>query len=169
MVWFLIVLLFFLDGDIVGMIGDFEKGVFVFVVGGCVLCYIVKGVDDGLLVLFGGQIFEIEFGIFYVLNIFLDFVYGIGVWDMFDLVNVVKQGVFFEGQYYYFVFFYGFYIWVFMQDIVDLVVYMQILFVLDILSQDYGLIFLFNIWCLVGGWKLFFLSDDWVVDGDLID
>lgn len=157
------------DDVIAGMTGDPEKGALVFAAGGCASCHIAKGADDGSLVLSGGQTFETEFGTFYAPNISSDPVHGIGAWDTLDLVNAVKQGVSPEGQHYYPAFPYGSYTRASTQDIVDLAAYMQTLPASDIPSQDHELIFPFNIRRSVGGWKLLFFSDDWVVDGDLTE
>lgn len=60
---------------------DVKNGEIIFWVGGCESCYVVKGVDgDVKLIFFGGVLFLIFFGIFYLLNILLDEKVGIGKW-----------------------------------------------------------------------------------------
>ena len=157
------------EAAIDGMTGDADRGALVFAAGGCGSCHTAPGAEDGTLILSGGQAFATEFGTFHAPNISSDPVHGIGAWTTIDVVNAVKRGVSPKGQHYYPAFPYGSYGRAETQDLVDLAAYLGTLPASDIPSLPHDIGFPFNIRRSVGGWKLLFWSDDWVIDGDLSD
>jgi mono/diheme cytochrome c family protein len=153
-----------------GLQGDVGRGRQVFLAGGCASCHAAldaKG-DDKLL-LAGGQTFPSPFGTFVAPNISPDPEQGIGGWSALDLANAMTRGVSPDGEHYYPAFPYVSYSHAGLQDVADLHAYLMTLPPVATPSQPQQVGFPFNIRRTLGGWKLLFLTDSWVIDGDLTD
>ena len=148
--------------------GDPAKGELVFWATGCASCHMAdKATGDAQLVLSGGQRFPSDFGTFVAPNISQDPDQGIGNWSLLDLANAITRGVSPEGEHYYPALPYGSYAKMEMQDVADLYAFMKTLPADPTPSQPHELGFPFNIRSTIGGWKLLFLSNDWVLPGNL--
>ncbi|MEQ5870606.1 c-type cytochrome [Sagittula sp. NFXS13] len=141
--------------------GDVEAGKTIFTAAGCASCHHAPGSDDKL-VLSGGQAFASAFGTFYAPNISPSDA-GIGGWSVVDLANAVTQGVGKAGEHLYPAFPYTAYTKMLDQQVADLHAYMQTLPPSDTTSQPHDVGFPFNIRRSLGGWKLLFFSDDYVM------
>ena len=122
---------------------------------------------EAKLVLSGGQEFPSPFGTFHAPNISMDPEAGIGDWTALDFWNALHHGTSPDGQHYYPVLPYGAYIHLDPQDVVDLHAYMQDLPADGTPSRPHDVSFPFNIRLALGGWKLLFLNEGWVMEGDL--
>ncbi len=142
--------------------GDATAGKQVFIAAGCASCHHAPESDDKL-VLAGGQTFQTAFGSFAAPNISPHPDAGIGDWGVADLATALRRGTSPEGRHYYPAFPYAAYIRMADQQIADLWAYMRRLPPDPTPSQAHDLDFPFNIRRSVGGWKLLFLSDDWVM------
>lgn len=159
-----------LDGPEVldGLTGDPAAGALVFTAAGCASCHMPEGATgDGSLVLSGGQRFASPFGTFTAPNISMDPEHGIGAWSALDLWNALHNGTSREGRHLYPAFPYASYIRMTPQQVVDLHAYMQSLPADPTPSAPHDLGFPFNIRASLGGWKLLYLRDGWVMEGDL--
>ena len=153
---------------LVGVSGNAEHGESVFLAAGCASCHVEKGTDAEVApVLAGGMRFPSEFGTFIAPNISSDPVYGVGSWSDYDLANAITQGISPEGAHYYPAFPYDAYNKAKMADIADLIAYMRTLPGSQTPSQPHEVGFPFNIRRTLGGWKTLFVSQDWVLTGDL--
>ncbi len=154
-----------LDEDaLAGVEGDVENGQRVFTAAGCASCHAAPDTKgDDKLVLAGGQKFPSDFGTFIAPNISPDPTEGIGDWTAAEFASAVTQGVSPEGQHYYPAFPYGAYTKMKKQDLADLWAYMQTLPASDTASQPHDVGFPFNIRRALGGWKLLFMDDNWVL------
>lgn len=151
-----------------GLTGDADRGALVFAAGGCASCHTTPDmVTEDAPNLGGGRRFETQFGTFIAPNISSDPDQGIGAWTDLELVNAVMRGVSPDGSHYYPAFPYASYIHADVSDIVDLAAYMRTLPAVQTPSQDHEVGFPFNIRRSLGGWKLLFLNENWVVDEDL--
>ncbi len=151
-----------------GLSGDAVAGELVFTAAGCASCHMVEGAsDDAKLVLAGGQHFPSPFGTFTAPNISMDPEHGIGGWEALDLWNALHHGTSPNGQHYYPAFPYASYVRMTPQQVVDLHAYMQTLPADPTPSAPHDLGFPFNIRASLGGWKLLYLRDGWVMTGDL--
>ncbi len=146
-----------------GLTADAEKGEAVFTAAGCASCHHAPRSEDKLL-LAGGQPFASDFGTFYAPNISSHPQAGIGGWSVEDLANAVTQGVSPKGQHYYPAFPYVAYSKITPQDLTDLHAYMMTLPADATPSKPHDVGFPFNIRRSLGGWKLLFASDDYVID-----
>jgi len=158
------------DGDAVlsGLTADASRGQQVFTAAGCASCHMADGASgEAKLVLAGGQRFASPFGSFTAPNISMDPDHGIGNWSALDLWNALKHGTSPDGQHYYPVFPYASYIRMTPQQVVDLHAYMQTLPADATPSAPHDVPFPFNIRAALGGWKLLFLREGWVMTGDL--
>jgi len=158
------------DGDAVlsGLRADASRGQQVFTAAGCASCHMADGASgEAKLVLAGGQRFASPFGSFTAPNISMDPDHGIGNWSALDLWNALKHGTSPDGQHYYPVFPYASYIRMTPQQVVDLHAYMQTLPADATPSAPHDVPFPFNIRAALGGWKLLFLREGWVMTGDL--
>lgn len=156
------------DGALAGLTGDATRGEQVFFAGGCASCHAAADAKgDAKLVLAGGQTFPSPFGTFVAPNISPDPENGIGGWSASDLANAMMRGVSPDGAHYYPVFPYASYIHADMQDIADLHAFLMTLPPVATASPPHQVGFPFNIRRSLGGWKALFLTDDWVIDGDL--
>jgi len=152
-----------------GLTGDATRGEQVFWASGCASCHMAPGATgEAQLVLSGGQKFPSPFGTFVAPNISPS-AQGIGGWSLADFASAVTRGVSPEGQHYYPAFPYASFIRMELQDVADLKAYMDGLPPSDTASLPHEIGFPFNIRRSLGGWKLLFLRDDWVIDDPLTD
>ncbi len=152
--------------DIALVSGDVTRGERVFYAGGCSSCHAApkaEGADK--LKLGGGLAFKTEFGTFYAPNI-SPHENGIGGWSALDLVNAMKHGTSPEGQHYYPAFPYTSYAKARVADIVDLKAYLDTLEPIETANIPHDVGFPFNIRRSLGGWKLLFMDDGWVLETD---
>ena len=150
-----------------GLAGDPARGETVFAAAGCASCHVAPGAAEGAeLVLAGGQRFPSDFGTFVAPNISPS-ASGIGGWSVADLGNALMRGVSPEGAHYYPALPYGSYARMQPQDVADLHAYMQGLPPSDAVSQPHEIGFPFSIRRTLGVWKALFLTDGWVMQGDL--
>ncbi|MCE0504841.1 cytochrome c [Roseivivax sp. GX 12232] len=143
---------------------DATAGEAVFTAAGCASCHHApkaEGADK--LVLAGGQSFETEFGTFRAPNISPHPEAGIGAWTLEDFAGAVTRGTTPGGSHYYPAFPYAAYARMAPQDVADLWAYMQELPESAETSAPHDLGFPFSIRASLGGWKMLYLSDDWVV------
>ncbi|WHZ37184.1 cytochrome c [Sagittula sp. MA-2] len=141
--------------------GDPARGETVFTAAGCASCHHTPDSEDKL-VLAGGQAFPSDFGTFYAPNISPSEA-GIGGWSIVDLANAVTRGVSPEGEHLYPAFPYTSYTKMEDQDVADLHAYIMSLEPSDTASKPHDVGFPFNIRRSLGGWKLLFFSDDYVM------
>lgn len=152
-----------------GLIGDPKAGEQVFWAAGCASCHMApeaKGAAQ--LVLAGGQAFPSPFGTFRAPNI-SPAPQGIGGWTLAQFADAVTRGVSPEGQHYYPAFPYTSYARMEMQDVADLKAFMDGLPPSDAASLPHEIGFPFNIRRNLGGWKLLFFREDWVIADPLSD
>lgn len=142
--------------------GDAGRGETVFWAGGCASCHKAEGGEDSLA-LPGGRRFVTQFGTFVAPNISPDPTQGIGGWTVVEFASALKEGTSPDGSHYYPSFPYGTYARMTDQDVADLWAFMQTLPAQDRQNEPHDLGFPFNIRLSVGGWKLLFLNDDWVM------
>lgn len=154
-----------LDSDaLAGLGGDPAKGKTVFIASGCASCHAApEAKGDAKLVLSGGQKFPSDFGTFIAPNISPHPEAGIGSWTLSEFASAVTKGVSPVGQHYYPAFPYTSYQRMTDQDVVDLWAYWQTLPADATPSQPHEVGFPFNIRRSLGGWKLLYLDDDWMV------
>jgi mono/diheme cytochrome c family protein len=145
-----------------GLTPDAENGRRVFLAGGCASCHAAPDGENDL-VLAGGQRFETPFGTFVAPNITPDPGAGIGGWSALDLWNAMHHGTSPEGAHYYPAFPYSSYVRATPQDVVDLHAYLGTLPASDVPSQPHDLGFPFSVRASIGGWKLLFLTDSYVM------
>lgn len=149
--------------------GDPVHGELVFHAAGCASCHVAPDTaQTERPILSGGQRFATQFGIFVAPNISPS-PEGIGDWTQAEVMNAILRGVSPEGQHYYPAFPWNAYWKADRQDVADLVAYLRTLPPSSASSQPNEIPFPFNIRRAVGGWKLLFLQDDWVVTGDLTE
>lgn len=166
--WFLTLPKPLAEADVAGLTGDAAKGEAVFWAAGCASCHMAAEAKDAdQLVLKGGQRFPSDFGTFIAPNISQDPAQGIGEWSLLDLANALKRGVGREGEHLFPALPYAAYAKMEMQDVADLYAFLKTLPADPTPSADHELSFPFSIRQGVGVWKLLFLSEDWVVQGDL--
>lgn len=150
--------------------GDPDAGALVFAAGGCVSCHAVPEAEaEEKLILAGGLAFPSDFGTFYAPNISSDPDAGIGGWSLPEFARALQAGVSPEGQHYYPAFPYTAYTHMTPQDVTNLWAYMQSLPADATPSKPHDVGFPFNIRRSLGGWKMLFASDDYVLTGDLSD
>lgn len=143
--------------------GNAGAGETVFTAAGCASCHHVPGSEDKLT-LAGGMAFPSDFGTFYAPNISPDPAQGIGGWSLEDFANAVLRGVSPDGQHYYPAFPYNAYNKMTDQDLTDLFAYVQTLPATNTPSQPHDVGFPFNIRRSLGGWKLLFSNESFVMD-----
>lgn len=152
-----------------GLTGDPAQGAQVFWAAGCASCHMAPGAKgEAQLVLAGGQKFPSAFGTFVAPNISPSD-QGIGGWTLEQFANAVMRGVSPEGRHYYPAFPYAAFGKMETQDVADLKAFMDRLPPAATPSQPNELGFPFNIRRSLGGWKLLFLRDGWMVNGDLTE
>ncbi|MCB2129227.1 MAG: cytochrome c [Rhodobacteraceae bacterium] len=156
------------DDAMSGVTADAAHGETVFWAAGCASCHSAPDAEgDARLILSGGQRFPSPFGTFVAPNISSDSDAGIGNWSALDLANAMTRGVSPGGQHYFPAFPYASYNKADLQDIADLRAFLATLPADPRPSEPHDVAFPFNIRAALGGWKLLFLSTDWVVTGDL--
>ncbi len=151
-----------------GLKGDAKNGETVFWAAGCASCHAAadaKGADE--LVLAGGQEFPTQFGTFLSPNISPDKTHGIGGWTLPQFATAMTQGVTPEGTHLYPALPYAAYNKMVPQDVADLWAFMQTLPASATPSQANKVSFPFNIRRTLGLWKRMFVTNDWVITGDL--
>ncbi len=151
--------------DFDGLTGDAKAGEQVFWATGCSSCHAMD--EKNPLVLAGGQAFPTEFGTFYAPNISPDPVHGIGGWTLAEFARAVQKGVGKEGEHLYPALPYNAYNKMIPQDVANLKAYMDTLPASDQASKPHDVAFPFNIRRTLGFWKLLFVSDQFVIKGDL--
>ncbi|WP_298290971.1 cytochrome c [uncultured Litoreibacter sp.] len=155
------------DGELTGLTADAAAGQQVFTAAGCASCHAASKAEAGdKLVLAGGQTFPSPFGTFTAPNISQDPDHGIGGWSASDLASAVIKGTSPDGQHYFPAFPYASYAKMTPQDAVNLHAYMQTLPADATPSQPHDIGFPFNIRRTLGGWKMLFVSESWVLDTD---
>lgn len=151
--------------DFIGLPGDAKTGSEVFWATGCASCHALD--DENPLVLAGGQAFPSAFGTFYAPNISPDPVQGIGGWTLAEFARAIQKGVGRDGAHLYPALPYTAYNKLTPQDVADLKTYMDTLPASDLASKPHDVGFPFNIRRSLGLWKLIFVSDQYVISGDL--
>lgn len=152
---------------VTGMSGDVANGEWVFNLGGCASCHLAPDDENpGKLLLSGGKVFPSPFGSYIAPNISSDATNGIGAWSATDLVNAMRFGTSPTGQHYYPAFPYPSYTRVKIENIVDLKAFLDTLPASNVASQPHQIPFPFNIRASLGGWKMLFLSSDWIANDD---
>jgi mono/diheme cytochrome c family protein len=150
--------------------GEASAGALVFAAAGCASCHAAPGAKgDAKLVLAGGLAFASDFGTFYAPNISAHPEAGIGSWSLPDFARAVTKGVSPAGQHYYPAFPYSAYQHMTPGDVADLFAYLHSLPADETPSRAHDVGFPFNIRRTLGGWKLLFMKDDFVLTGDLPD
>lgn len=150
-----------------GLEGDAGRGAAVFLAAGCGSCHMAPGAtEEARLILSGGQRFASPFGTFLAPNISPS-EQGIEKWSARDLANALMLGTGRDGTHLYPALPYASYSKMMMQDVVDLHAYLMTLPPDATPNQPHEIAFPFNIRTSLGGWKMLFLRDDWVLEGDL--
>ena len=153
------------EAEVNALTPDLARGEIVFHAGGCAACHSVPEADgDARLVLAGGQAFHTFAGTFYAPNISPDPNAGIGGWSRAELVSAVMKGTSPDGKHYYPAFPYGSYAKAELSDIVSLAAFMETLPPDPTPSKPHELGFPFSIRAANGGWKLFNMTTDRVID-----
>ncbi|RYG92098.1 c-type cytochrome [Loktanella sp. IMCC34160] len=149
--------------------GDVERGALVFAATGCASCHAAPEAEgEARRVLSGGRGFASPFGTFYAPNISPGPV-GTGDWTVLNLADALRHGTSPDNRHYFPAFPYGSYSRMQAQDIADLHAYLMTLPASDAENRPHDVGFPFNIRAALGGWKMLFASDDWVLDGDLTE
>lgn len=146
-----------------GLSGDAARGEQVFWAAGCASCHSAAGAEgDDRLVLAGGRAFKTQFGTFHAPNISPSEA-GIGGWTVMDLGNAMMRGVSPSGTHFYPAFPYTSYAKADPADVADLYAFLQTLPASDAADVPNDVGFPFNIRRLLGGWKMLFFSDKFVM------
>jgi len=146
-----------------GVTGDAEAGETVFWAAGCASCHSAPEAEgEERLILAGGRPFATEFGTFYAPNISPSDA-GIAGWSLDDLGNAMMRGVSPSGAHYYPAFPYTSYVKAQPQDVADLYEFIQTLPASDTPNTPHDVGFPFSIRRSLGGWKMLFFSDDYVL------
>lgn len=145
-----------------GLQGDADAGETVFWAGGCASCHKAEGSDDSLA-LSGGRRFVTQFGTFVAPNISPDPTHGIGGWTLPQFASALLEGTSPSGEHYYPSFPYTTYTRMADQDVADLWAFMQTLPAESRENEPHELGFPFNLRLSLGGWKMLFQNDDWVL------
>lgn len=149
---------------------DLALGEVLFYAGGCASCHSAPGAEgEAKLVLSGGRRFPSEFGTFVAPNISPDPTYGIGNWTPAEFADAVLAGTSPSGTHYYPAFPYTSYARMSIADAVSLHAFLATLPADTTPSQAHEVGFPFNIRRSLGGWKLLFAGNDWIVEGDLTE
>ncbi len=150
-----------------GVTGNAERGRIVFAAAGCASCHTAPDAEPTEMpVLSGGRRFVTQFGTFVAPNISPS-AQGIGDWSDYDIVNATLRGVSPEGEHYYPAFPWTTYHRASVQDVADIAAHLRTLPPSEAESLPHEVPFPFNIRRALGGWKLLFLDDDWILLGDL--
>lgn len=149
---------------------DIARGREMFFAGGCASCHSApdaKGEDK--LRLGGGRAFATDFGTFFAPNISPHPSEGIGSWSALDLANALLKGTSPGGQHYYPAFPYMSYAQMTAGDVVSLHAFLGTLPKDGTGNRPHDVSLPFSIRRALGGWKLLYSRDGWIVDGDLTD
>lgn len=147
-----------------GLIGDPVAGEEIFNTAGCASCHSAPNAEgDARLELAGGREFVSDFGTFYAPNISPDPDAGIGNWSTDDLVNALHHGTTPDRDHLYPAFPYTTYARMTLDDIVSLDAYLKTLPAVSTPSKRHDVGFPFNIRRTLGGWKMLFMDNDWVL------
>ncbi|MGL6208640.1 MAG: c-type cytochrome [Paracoccaceae bacterium] len=145
--------------------GDPAAGEAVFWATGCASCHMAPGATgEAQRVLAGGMAFPSAFGTFYAPNISADTQHGIGGWTQAELAGAVMDGVGRGGAHLYPALPYNAYNKMAPQDMADLYAYMTTLPADPTPSKPHEVAFPFNIRASLGGWKLLFQRQSWVLE-----
>ncbi len=148
--------------------GDPGKGALVFWAAGCASCHTApNAAASDQPVLAGGQAFASPFGTFIAPNISTDATAGIGGWTTLAFAHAIMDGVSPQGQHYFPALPYAAYARMEPQDVVDLKAFMDTLPADPTASLPHQIGFPFNIRRSLGIWKLMFLRDGWVLNGEM--
>jgi mono/diheme cytochrome c family protein len=150
-----------------GVTGDAGRGEVLFAAAGCASCHEAAGAEaSDAPVLAGGEAFASDFGTFYAPNISPS-PQGIGEWSDAQVINAVMRGVDEQGRHLYPALPYPAYNKAEVQDVADIVAHLRTLPPSDAESLPHDVAFPFNVRRALGGWKLLFMRDGWVLEGDL--
>ncbi len=153
------------DSGLAELTGDAARGTAVFAAAGCASCHMAPdATGEAKLILTGGQSFPTAFGTFFAPNISPDPDHGIGGWTVEALGHAIRDGISPEGAHYFPALPYAAYQHMTDQDLADLWAYMQSLPPSAEPSKPHEVGFPFSIRRNLGGWKLLFLNDDWVLE-----
>jgi mono/diheme cytochrome c family protein len=147
--------------DFAQVTGNAQAGEQVFWATGCASCHAAS--DGDPLVLSGGQGLPSAYGTFYAPNISTDPVQGIGGWTLVEFARAIQKGVGREGEHLYPALPYTAYNKLTPQDVADLKAFMDGLPASDQTNTPHDVGFPFNIRRSLGGWKLLFDRQDYVV------
>ena len=151
-----------------GLTGDAAQGEAVFWAAGCASCHAAAGAAGAdMLVLAGGQAFPSDFGTFIAPNISPDPQAGIGGWTIEAFAHAIQDGVSPDGRHYFPALPYNAYNKMQPQDVVNLKAFMDGLPASPVASQPHQVGFPFNVRRTLGLWKLMFMRQDFVIQGDL--
>lgn len=146
------------------LVGDAEAGAVTFAAAGCASCHVAPDAEfSETPVLAGGQRFETEFGTFLAPNISPSGA-GIGDWTNGEIIHAVRAGVSPSGAHYYPALPYTSYAKADPQDLADIVTFLRTLPASETESLPHEVGFPFNIRRALGGWKLLFMSEDYVLE-----
>ncbi|GAA3877183.1 cytochrome c [Celeribacter arenosi] len=146
--------------ELAGVVPDLARGEYVYTAAGCASCH--AGEDGKATALEGGMEFASPFGTFHAPNISPSN-QGIAGWSALDLASAMMHGTSPEGKHYYPAFPYASYARMDPADVVHLHSYLMTLPASDKADVPHDVGFPFNIRRTLGGWKMLFLRDDWVV------
>lgn len=147
-----------------GLAGDAARGEAVFTAAGCASCHMAPGAPaEAELVLAGGQPFATAFGTFFAPNISPDPAQGIGGWSVVQLADALMKGTGTQGEHLYPALPWWSYAKMAPQDLADLHAYLATLPATAEPSKPHDVGFPFNIRRSLGGWKLLFARQDWVL------
>lgn len=151
-----------------GLSGNAATGEAVFWAAGCASCHAAPAAaGDDMRVLAGGQSFASPFGTFLAPNISPDPEAGIGGWTLEQFANAVTQGVSPTGAHLFPALPYSAYNKMQPQDVADLKAFMDTLPASAEPNKPHEIGFPFNIRRSLGIWKRLFVTEDWVITGDL--
>lgn len=145
---------------------DPANGALVFAAMGCASCHSAE-IDGDSTHLGGGKRFETPFGTFSAPNISQDTATGIGGWSDRQIASAIRYGTDSSGQHLYPALPYASYIRASDQDLVDVTAHLRSLPAVEQVNSPHELPFPFNIRLSLGGWKLLFLNDSLIIDGEL--
>jgi len=137
--------------------GNAEHGRLVFAAGNCASCHASPGQTDRLR-LGGGLALASPFGTLRVPNISPDRRDGIGAWHTIDLANALLSGVSPAREHYYPALPYPSYVHMTVEDVRDLMAYLQTLQPVSGRAPPHELPAVFRIRRLLGVWKFLFLD-----------
>ena len=123
--------------------------------GGCASCH---ASPTSKLLLAGGKALNTPFGTFHVPNISPDPEFGIGAWSMSEFVNAMVNGVSPSGQHYYPAFPYTYYRKMYIEDVMDLRVFLDTLPSSGNTTESHDLSFPYSFTRGIGLWKLRYSS-----------